>query len=57
MEWITFDKMKALIALCTFLAGMASYFGYDGFKASEDANDTRKQMTTVINHFYKDNCK
>ena len=56
-EWFTFDKVKALIALCTFLAGAASYLGYDGFLMQEEAQKSQKQMTTVINHIYSKECK
>jgi len=51
-----FDKVKALIALCTFLAGAASYLGFDGYQLQEKAIETQKQTTTIINHIYKE-CK
>ena len=50
------DKVKALIALCTFMATAASYFGFDGYQAKEEITATQKQMTTVVNHYYK-GCK
>ena len=53
IEWFTFDKVKALIALCTFLAGVASYLGYDGHREAQEAVE---QTTTIINHIYK-RCK
>lgn len=56
-EWFTFDKVKALIALCTFLAGTASYFGYDGLLQKEENQAVQEQMTTVINHYYDKDCK
>ncbi len=55
-DLITLDKVKALIALATFLAGVASYFGYDGYQQEEKAMETQKQTTTIINHIYK-GCK
>lgn len=56
MDWLTFDKVKALIALCTFLAGAVSYLGFDGYQLEERAAETQKQTTTIINHIYK-GCK
>jgi len=50
---MTFDNVKALIALCTFLAGIASYFGYDGHLAKKEAVEVQQQTTTIINHIYK----
>ena len=55
-DWLTFDKVRALIALCTFLAGAASYFGYDGYQLKDQAKETQKQTTTIINHIYS-GCK
>jgi len=60
-EWFTFDKVKALVALCTFLAGAASYLGYDGFQikkmAEKEISASSNQVTNIVNHYYKEECK
>ena len=53
---LTFDKVKALIALCTFFAGAASYFGYDGFQSKLDVEAGQKQVATIVNYYYE-GCK
>ncbi len=51
MKWFTFDKVKALIALSTFLAGAVGYFGYDGHTSHQEAEATKKQLSTIVNYY------
>ena len=71
MDWFTLDKVKALIALCTFLAGAAGWLGIGKYKlvlenqetkqevkaAKQEANATKEQVTTIVNYYYDQGCK
>jgi hypothetical protein len=49
-EWL--DAIKILAAAFALMTGIASWLGYDGYQANQDADATRQQMTTVVNHYH-----
>ena len=64
MDWLTLDKVKALIALCTFLAGAAGWLGIGKYRlvlenqeTKQEAKATQEQVTTIVNYYYEQGCK
>lgn len=57
MDWLTEDKVKLLIALCSLLMMLSGWLGFGKVKLVQENQATREQVTTIVNYYYEQGCK
>ena len=56
-DWLTEDKVKLLIAICSLLMVLSGWLGIGKVKLVQENEATREQVTTIVNYYYEQGCK